>query len=333
MTNKRIVIEKPGGVDRLKLIEESLPMPTANQVRIRVLACGVAFGDVLLRKGVSPGTTYPITPGYDIVGDVAMIGPAVTRFKVGDRVAAIPVTGGYTTYISLLERDLIPVPTHLTPADVVSVMLNYTTAFRLLTKAAKLNAGNSVLVHGAAGGVGTAVLQLAKVLGITAYGTVSTAKMAFVEQEGGIPIDYTRTDFVTEVQRLTGQGVDAVLDPIGGANLSRSYKALNDRGTLVLFGASSSVAGSENPTSSLLKTLARFIGLKLRLNAKHVVASFITPGNKGAGIYDDMAAMVRLLNEGKIHPIIAQVFPLSDAGRAQAMLETVRPVGKIVLVP
>lgn len=331
--NKRIVIDKPGGIDAPRLLEEALPLPTANQVRIQVLACGVAFGDVLLRKGGSPGIRFPVTPGYDVVGEVDLIGTAVTGFVVGDRVAGIPVTGGYTTYICLPESEIVPVPAHLIPTDVVAVMLNYTTAFRLLIKAAKLKVGNSVLIHGAAGGVGTAVLQLANVLGITVYGTVSTAKMAVVRQQGGIPIDYTKTDFVAEVRRLTGKGVDAVLDPIGGANLSRSYKALNDRGTLVMFGASSSVAGSGNPTVGLIATLVRLMSLKLRLNAKRVVTSFITPGNKGDGIYDDMAEMIRLLSEGKINPLIARTLPLSEAGNAQAMLERDKPAGKIVLIP
>lgn len=331
--NKRIVINKPGSIDTLTLIEEPLPVPGAHQVRIRVLACGVAFGDVLLQKGGVPGTSYPLTPGYDIVGDVDTAGPAVTRFKAGDRVAGIPVTGGYTTYICLPESEIVPVPTHLTPADVVSVMLNYTTAFRLLTKAAKLKAGDTVLMHGAAGGVGTAVLQLGKVLGIRVYGTVSPAKMPIVEQEGGIPIDYTNTDFVTEVRRLTGKGVEAVLDPIGGANLSRSYNALNDRGTLVLFGVSSSLEGNGNTIINVLKTMVRWVFLKLRVNAKRVVTSFITPKNKGVGIYDDMATMIQLLDEGKIKPIVAAVFPLSEAGNAQAMLEQTKPVGKLVLMP
>lgn len=331
--NKRIVIHKSGGTDALKLIEEPLPMPKAAEVRVRVRASGVAFGDVLLRKGATPGTSYPITPGYDIVGEVDAVGTDVTRFKIGDFVAGLPVTGGYTTYLCLPETELVPVPANLPPAEVVSVLLNYTTAYRLLTKAAHLKAGSSVLIHGAAGGVGTAVLQLGKALGIRVYGTVSTQKMAFVEQQGGIPIDYTRTDFVAQIRHLTGNGVDAVLDPIGGANLSRSYDALNDRGTLVLFGVSSSLEGSGNSTLKTIKTLLRWLFLKLRVNNRRVVTSFISPTNKGAGIYDDMAMLIQWLDEGKIKPVVANVFPLSEAATAQAMLEQEKPVGKLVLTP
>ncbi|GAB3225038.1 medium chain dehydrogenase/reductase family protein [Spirosoma arcticum] len=334
MINKRIVIDKPGGIATLRLIEEPLPIPEDNQVRVRVLASGVAFGDVALRKGGNPGTSFPITPGYDLVGEVDSVGTTAIRFKIGDRVAAIPVTGGYTTYCCLPETELVPVPAHLSPPAVVSVILNYTTAYRLLTQATRLKAGNSVLIHGAAGGVGTAVLQLGRVLGITVYGTVSTAKTPVVKAEGGIPIDYTRNDFVEEIRRLTdGKGVDAVLDPIGGTHLSRSYKALNPQGTLVLFGVSSSLDGRGNPTLGILKTMIRWVFLKLRLNTKQVVTSFITPTKKGAGIYETMATMIKWLDEGKIKPIVAATFPLSQAAQAQAMLENDKPTGKVVLTP
>lgn len=331
--NKRIVINKPGGTDALQLLDEPLPVPQPQQVRIRVRASGVAFGDILLRRGAAPGTSYPVTPGYDIVGEVDAIGPNVTRFNMGDVVAGLPVTGGYTTYLCLPEAELVPVPAHLPSAEVVAVLLNYTTAFRLLTKAARLNAGDSVLIHGAAGGVGTAVLQVGKALGIRVYGTVSTQKMAIVNEQGGIPIDYTRTDFVTEVRRLTTTGVDAVLDPIGGPNLSRSYNVLNERGTLVLFGVSSSLEGMGNSTLKTLKTMLRWLFLKLRPNNRRVVTSFISATNKGAGIYDDMTMMIQMLDEGKIKPVVARTFPLTEAAAAQAMLERQKPIGKLVLTP
>lgn len=330
MLNKRIVIEKAGGVDVLKLMEEPIPHPKASEVLIRVTACGVAFGDVLFREGISPAT-YPMTPGYDITGEVEAIGSAVTQFKIGSRVAAFSGTGGYTTYICLQESQVISVPNHLNPAEVVSVILNYTTAFQLLTKAAGLKAGNSVLMHGAAGGVGTAVLQLAKILGIKVYGTVSTSKVSIVEKEDGIPIDYTATDFVEQIRLLTGKGVDAVLDPIGGNHLFRSYKALNKRGRLVVFGISSAVKGDGNPKIRLMKTMLPFLLLKLISDSKSVVISTIS--SKTKDLQKDMAAMVQLLNEGKIKPVIAKVFPLAQAAEAHQFLEQNKPIGKIILEP
>ncbi|WP_299287153.1 medium chain dehydrogenase/reductase family protein [uncultured Mucilaginibacter sp.] len=330
MLNKRIVIERAGGVEVLKLIEEPIPQPKANEVLIQVRASGVAFGDILFRQGISPAT-YPMTPGYDIAGEVEAIGSAVTKFKTGDTVAGFSGTGGYTTYICLPENQLTTVPDGLNPEETVSVVLNYTAAYQLLTKAAGLKSGNSILIHGAAGGVGTAVLQLAKILGIKAYGTVSTSKIALVEKEGGIPIDYTKTDFVEQIRLLTEKGVDAVLDPIGGNHLFQSYKALNKKGRLVVFGVSSAVKGEGNPKIRLIKAMLPFLLLKLTPDSKSVVISTISTKTKG--LQEDMAKMVNLLNEGKIKPIIAKAFPLAQAAEAQLFLEQTKPVGKIILQP
>lgn len=328
--NKRIVVEHPGGVEMLKLIEEPIPQPKVNEILIRVTACGVAYGDILFREGISP-STYPMTPGYDIAGMVEVVGSAVTQFKIGDIVAGFSGTGGYTTYICLQESQVITVPDHLNPTEVVSVILNYTAGFQLLTKTAGLKPENSVLIHGAAGGVGTAVLQLAKILGIKVYGTVSTSKIAIVEKEGGIPIDYTTTDFVEQIKLLTIKGVDAVLDPIGGNHLFRSYKALNKRGRLVVFGVSSAVKGDGNPKIRLIKTMLPFLLLKLLPDSKSVVTSTIS--SKTKGLQEDMAKMINLLNEGKIKPVIARVFPLAQAAEAQQFLEQKRPIGKVILEP
>ena len=294
--NRRIVIQKPGGPDALRLLEEPLPIPKDDEVRIRVRACGVAFGDSLIRQGAAPGTSYPVTPGYDIVGDVDAVGSAVTRFRAGDRVAGLPVLGGYTAFICLPESDLVSVPIHLPPAEVVSVLLNYTTALRLLTKAARLKTGDSVLVHGAAGGVGLAVLQIGKILGLRVYGTVSTKKMAVVEQQGGIPIDLHPHRFLwPKIRRLTGNGVDAVLDPVGGTTLSRFLRCPQRAGKRwYSSGFHPAWTGMVNPTlKNASKTMGRWLLLKLRFNARRVVTSFISTKDKGEGIYDDMAYVIQ----------------------------------------
>ncbi len=332
--NHRIVIDQPGGPEQLRLRQEPVPVPQPHEALVRVRACGVAYGDVMFRRGASPGAPpFPLTPGYDLVGDVAAVGRAVTQVKPGDRVAALPGLSGYTTYICLPADELVPVPAQLPAAAAVSVVLNYTTAYRMLTRDARLKAGQSVLIHGAAGGVGTAVLQLAQVLGITAYGTASTGKLALVRAQGGIPIDYTKTDFVREIKRLTGTGVDAVLDPIGGPQLSRSYQALNGTGTLVMFGVSSTLQGPGNPKLKLLATLLRFGWLKMRPGRKRVVTSFLSSKKDRQAAQPDIAAMLQLLSEGKIHPLLAQVLPLAQAAEAHRLLEETRPAGKIVLEP
>lgn len=333
--NKRIVASQPGGPEQLQLQEEPLPLPQPDEVRVRVLAAGVAYGDVMLRQGKTPGgPPFPRTPGYDLVGEVDAVGSAVTTFQPGDRVAALPGIGSYTTYRCLPARDLVPVPATLKPAEVVSVLLNYTTAYQLLTRAAHLTAGQRVLIHGAAGGVGTAVLQLGRLLGLTVYGTASSGKQDVIRQAGGIPIDYTTTDFVAEIQRLTGgQGVDAVLDPIGGAHLMQSYQALGRKGTLVLFGAAAATQSTGNFMLGIVGTMLRVLLLKLRLDGRRVTIYTITDKANKVSVQADLARMVQWLSEGKISPVIAKVLPLSQAAEAQRLLEQTRPVGKIVLEP
>lgn len=332
--NQRIVIDQPGGPEQLRLREEPVPVPQAHEALVWVRACGVAYGDVMRRRGAVPGSPFPLTPGYDLVGDVVAVGSAVTQVKPGDRVAALPGLGSYTTYICLDVSKLIPMPAALSPVAAVSAVLNYSTAFRLLTRDARLQAGQSVLTHGAGGGVGTAVLQVARVLGIQAFGTASTGKQALVRAQGGVPIDYTKTDFAQEIKRLTGgTGVDAVLDPIGGANLPRSYQALNRTGTLVLFGVADTILGSGNPRLKLLTTMLRFGLLKLRPGGRRAVTSFLASEKDWHDAQPNAAAMLHWLSEGKIHPLIAQVLPLAQAAEAHRLLEETRPAGKIVLEP
>ncbi|AMR27569.1 hypothetical protein A0257_10990 [Hymenobacter psoromatis] len=332
--NQRIVIDRPGGPEQLRLREEPIPVPQPHEALIRVRACGVAYGDVMRRRGAVPGSSFPLTPGYDLVGDVEAVGRAVTRVKPGDRVAALPGLGGYTTYTCLNASQLIPIPASLSPVAAVSAVLNYATAFRLLTRDTRLQAGQRVLIHGTGGGVGTAVLQVAQVLGIQAFGTASTGKQALVRAQGGIPIDYGKTDFVREIERLTGgAGVDAVLDPIGGPHLARSYQALSRTGTLVLFGVSDALQGSGHPQLKLLTTMLRFGWLKLRPGGKRVITSFVASEKDWHAAQPDAAAMLHWLSEGQLHPLIAQVLPLAQAAEAHRLLEETRPAGKIVLEP
>lgn len=333
--NQRIIIEKPGGPAQLRLWDEPMPVPQPHEALIRVRACGVAFGDTMYRRGASPGAPpFPLTPGYDLVGDVEAVGSAVRLVRPGDRVAALPGLGSYTTYCCLPASELVPVPAPLSPTEAVSVVLNYATAYRLLTRAARLQAGQRVLIHGAAGGVGMAVLQVAKELGIQAYGTASTSKLGLVRAQGGIPIDYTKTDFVAEIQCLTGStGVDAVLDPIAGPQLARSYRALNRTGTLVMFGISSTLQGPGSPLPKLLTTLLRLGLLKLRPGRRRVITSMLASKQDRLLALPDVARMLDWLAEGKIHPLIAQVLPLAQAAEAHRLLEETQPAGKIVLVP
>ena len=332
--NERVVVGRPGGA--LKVVEEPEPVPRTGQVKVRVLAAGVAFGDVLLRRGVGArASAFPATPGYDFVGVVEEVGAGSMRFAIGERVAGFPGRGGYQRFICLPEDDLIPVPQDLPPEDAVSVVLNYTTALQLLTRTPGLAVGDAALFHGAAGGVGTAMLQLARLSGIRMYGTASGGKVDLVRELGGVPIDYKKTDFVRELGALEPNGVQAVFDPIGGAQLSRSYRVVAKNGTLVLAGAAAAAQGKGNPTFALAATVARFLLLKLRPDSRRVVSYTIASARKRNPEHfrEDLQELFALLRDGNIEPRVADVMPLGDAGRAHELLEAAKVTGKIVLRP
>ena len=236
MKYKHIVIPRFGGPENLSLVEDELLEPRANEVRVKVLAAGVSFADTLMRKGIHPeswnhGRT-PFTPGWDVVGVVDKLGDKVSTWQTGQMVAALPIVGGYAEYIVLSSNELVPVPTGLDPAEAVSLVLNYTTAYQMLHRCAHIKPGESILINGgAAGGVGTALLQLGKLVNLKKmYGTASYEKHDIVSSLGGIPIDYKSVDLVQEIIRVTSHdderesGVDAVFDGIGGKSLKSSVR-------------------------------------------------------------------------------------------------------------
>lgn len=237
MRHKRVVVTRYGGPEVITVIEEDIPTPKAGEVRVKVLAAGVGLPDVLAREGIHPETPrVPYTPGWDLVGTVDRLGEGVSGFELGQTVAAMPIHGSYAQYVCVLERKLVAVPEGLDAAEAVAVVLNYVTAYQMLHRSAKAHAGQRMLIHGASGGVGSAMLQLAKLAGVEMYGTCSARGASVVRELGGIPIDYKSADFVKEIHRLTGNGVDAVFDGIGGDILWRSRDALREGGRVVTYG-------------------------------------------------------------------------------------------------
>jgi len=220
MKNTRVIITAKGGPEVLKVIEEDLSEPRTGEVRLKVLATGVAFADVLMRYGMYPNTPrIPFSPGYDVLGSVDKLGNGVAEFKVGDTVTALTMFGGYSRYLCVRAEELTRVPEGVDPAEAVSLVLNYVTAYQMIHRIAQLQPGQSLLNQGAAGGVGSAVLELGKLAGLKIFGTASNGKHDLVASLGGIPIDYKSDDFVTRVLQMTGgKGVDAAFDAIGGRN-------------------------------------------------------------------------------------------------------------------
>src|SRR5512142_3507868 len=216
---KRVVVARFGGPEVLKVIEEDAPQPGPGEVRVRVLAAGVSFTDAQLRAGtyIAGAPKPPFTPGYELVGVVEELGPDCSRLHVGDRIGALTVWGADAESVCVPEAGAVQVPEDLDPAEVVSLVFTYMTAYQVLHRTARVKRGETVLVHGAAGRVGTAVLELGAVAGLHMYGTCSGRDRAAVERLGAVAIDYRTEDFLARVRELPGKGVDVVLDGLGGA--------------------------------------------------------------------------------------------------------------------
>jgi NADPH:quinone reductase-like Zn-dependent oxidoreductase len=339
MEYSRIVVSRFGGPDNLLLAQDELPEPRANEVRVKVLAAGVSFADVLMRQGVHPeswnlGRT-PFTPGWDVVGVVDKLGDKVSTWQTGQIVAALPIVGGYAEYICLPKNELVSAPTGLDHAEVVSLVLNYTTAYQMLHRCGHVKPGETILINGgAAGGVGTALLQLGKLANLKKmYGTASYEKHHIVSDLGGIPIDYKSADIVQEIIKLASRndgykgepGVDAVFDGIGGKSFQSSYEILRSGGRLVAYGGT--------PTADLGAWLMMFTMNVVSEHRKFILYSIQTLKKlKPDWFHEDLNLLFDMLKQGKIKPLIARRMPLNQATEAHELLASSSAKGKIVLI-
>jgi NADPH2:quinone reductase len=356
---KRVIVDHFGGPDVLKVVEAEIPRPCRGEVRVRVLAAGVSFTDAQLRAGTYLGVPKPpFTPGYDLVGVVEELGPDCSRLEVGDRVASLTVWGADAEHVCVLEENAVKVPDDLDPAEVVSLVLTYMTAYQLLHRTAKAKSGETVLVHGAAGRVGTAVLELGTVAGLRLYGTCAGRDRAAVERLGALAIDYQTEDFLRRVRELTGKGVDVVLDGLGGALSIRSFRALRPGGRLVVFGHSATLQDGHKSWRGWIEWYAATASValwgllsprrqvfayriqKLRegrqwfpVSANHPALPVGGGPRNAEWFREDFAALLELLRQGKIHPVVAERLSLSDARRAHELLDGSAAKGKLVLVP
>src|SRR6202453_2368897 len=251
MSWQHVRISRFGGPEVLELAEEpTVPSPGPSEVRIKVLAAGTGFTDSFIRRGRYPDFKGPLpfTPGYELVGVVEKAGSDVVSPREGQTVADLCVVGGYAQYAIRPARFLVAVPDGVDAAEAVCIPLAYLTAFQMLTRYRRLLPGETILVVGASGTVGTALLDLARHFGLAAVGTCSAANLAAVERFGATAIDYRADDFVAAVRRLTsGRGVDAAFDAIGGAHFDRSFACLAKGGLLVGYGSQTIAGGGESP--------------------------------------------------------------------------------------
>lgn len=332
MKHQRVVVTRRGGPDVLLVVKDDVPEPGAGGIRVKVLAAGVSAFDVMVRSGLFPGfPRVPFTPGVDIVGVVDELGEGVSTVERGQRVAALLGTGsgGYAEFACLPAGEAVPVPSGLDPAEAVCVVANYLTAHQAMYRAGGVKSGDRVLIQGAAGGVGTALLELGRLAGLEMYGTASKHNHELVSSLGATPIDYRNEDFVERIRSLTGDGVDVVFDPIGGARqLWRSYRTLCKGGRLVWFGVAASKKQGMRviPLSLLMRSLVALIPDGKR-------APLLPDISKDNELYrETLTALLDLLAAGELKPLVSERIPLVEAARAHELLERGGHAGKAVLV-
>jgi NADPH:quinone reductase-like Zn-dependent oxidoreductase len=345
MAWQHIRISRFGGPEVLQMTEEpTIPDPSRGEIRIKVLAAGTGFTDTMIRRGRYPDFKGPLpfTPGYEIVGIVEKIGSGVAAQLQGQMVADLCVVGGYAQYAIRPAGFLVPVPDGVDPAEAVCIPLAYLTAFQMLTRYRNLPRGATILVIGASGTVGTALLDLARHLGLKAIGTCSAANLSVVERFGAAAIDYHAGDFVTSVKRLTadrpgGPGVDIAFDAIGGAHFGRSFACLAPKGLLVGYGSQTMAVGRESLVAAGLglARLKLWSALSFFLRGRRAVFYSIRSrrSTHTEEFKADMAALFQLLRAGVLHPVVIDRLPLAAASEVHARIDRGGLGGKIVLLP
>ena len=342
--SSRVVVSRYGGPESLQLVEEECAEPKRGEARVRVLAAGVALPDAMMREGIHPETPrVPFTPGWDLVGVVDRVGDGVSAVQPGQIVAALPIHGAYTEFLCLPQEELVPVPPGLDPAEAVSVILNYVTAYQMLHRSAKVSRGQRVLIQGASGGVGTALAQLGRLAGLEMYGTCSARAAAAVSAMGVTPIDYQSQDYVARIRELVPGGLDFVFEGLGGAEVWRARNALRPGGRVVAYGLTGKLRGGrlrsrQGGGRHRFRAIAMF--------AVYTFGSWLLPQRKRVVTYsiqwlkrlrpalfrEDVTTLFELLRDGKIRPLVAERFPLAQARRAHEVLGTGGVTGKIVLL-
>ena len=349
---KRVIVDHFGGPEVLKVVEEEDPRPGPGEVLVKVLAAGVSFTDSQLRAGTYlPGAPKPpFTPGYELVGVVEALGPGCSRLHVGDRIGALTVWGADAERVCVPESGAVDVPEDLDPGEVLSLLFPYMTSYQVLHRTAKVKYGETVLVHGAAGRVGIAALELGAVAGLRLFGTASDRDREKVEALGAVAIDYRSEDFLARARNEAG-GVDVVVDSLGGPISLRSFRALRSGGRLVVFGRYDTLKNGHKDWPAVLKWYAAIatvwlwdkVSPRRRVFAYHVQKyrdkATRRDGAVGGEPFDavqfreDFLVLVELLRAGKIHPVVAERLPLADARRAHELLESSAAKGKLVLIP
>lgn len=331
--NRAVQLFGFGDADQLRIVELPMPEPGKGEVRVRVLASSLNYTEVLIRRHRYPQTSakrVPFTMGYDVVGVIDRLGPEVSGFEPGECVADMTVTGANANYCLLRAEDLTRVPDGVDPAEAATLILSWMTAYQLLHREAKVRPGQRLFVHGAAGAVGQALIQLGILAGLEIWGGVRGKHVETVRSLGAIPVDYGRDDFT----KVLPQGFDIVIDGIGEDGYRRSMRALRPRGRLIAIGFSDSVRANQG--------MARIIAMIARLYLWRLLpaggnASFYSINAMRARHPDwfraDLAALLDLLRQGRIRPSVAERISFEQVADTHRRLEEGGLAGKVVLIP
>lgn len=317
---KAIVQVGTGGPEVLQLQEVPIPELQPGHLLVRVKAIGVNYVDTMIRRGWFPmPQRQPFIPGIEVAGVIEAVGGGVTGWKIGQRVMAGGVYGAYAQFCLVPVNSAIPVPENLTDEEAAAVPVNWTTAYLAMVSTGKLQPGEKVLIHAAAGGVGTAAVQIAKLLGATVFATVGSEEKAHLVRSLGadVVINYEQEDFEAAVmERTDGQGVNLVMECVGGEVFTKSVRCLANGGRLVMYGRAS---GKDGTISSS------------ELYRRRGTVTVISRSDEATK--EAVERILAWLREGKVKPVIGEVHPLENAGLAQHRLETRQTKGKVVLVP
>ncbi|MFJ7966512.1 medium chain dehydrogenase/reductase family protein [Streptomyces sp. NPDC096324] len=332
----------PGKVEPegLEIRHGAVPVAGPGQVVVRMEATGVSFAEQQMRRGrYYDQPPFPFVPGYDLVGTVLTTGPGVDPGLVGTRVAALLKVGGWASHVRVDAADVVPVPDGIGAAEAETVVVNGITAWQMLHRKARIRAGGTVLVHGANGGVGSVLVQLARAAGAKVIGTASPRHHDALREQGVVPVDYRTGDVAARVRQLAPGGVDAVFDHVGGRSAVDSWRLLAPGGTLVSYGSASTRDDTGSKQWPVLKLLGRVWLWNALPNGRHAYFFNIWAGRAlsrsrfQARLRADLAQVFGALQRGDVTARIAARLPLTEAAEALRLAESGTVAGKVVLNP
>ncbi len=333
------MITAHGAPEVLRVEQRPDPTPGIGQVRVAVKAAGINFADVMARMGLYPDAPkLPSVVGYEFSGVVESLGSDVAGVAVGDRVLGGSRFGGYAEYVVTDAEQLIPLPADWSFEEGAAFPVNYATAYAGLCRYGAMISGERVLLHAAAGGVGIAATQIAKLVGAEVFGTASPSKHEAIRGFGvDHPIDYRDKDFVKEIRRMTGakEPLDIVMDAVGGSSFRRSFSLLGAGGRLVCFGASSFVSGEKRNVIRALRGVVEtpwFNPMRLMPPSKSVIGlNMLTLWDAKGSLHEYIQPLSEWIAAGSLRPVVAEAFPLEQGPEAHRFIQERKNVGKVVL--